>query len=121
MRPLRGVLIAALTCLSCSPSPQGTGAHGSTPRGWCVQPSLTVDSTLAVAQAARALGSMSKVRAAVRSALGETTEVLVPHSFTRLQDGFVVGLVPKGNGLGGGGLVWVDAETGCAIPLKAYE
>jgi len=49
-------------------------------------------------------------------------DFLVVDSLEHVKQGMVISLVrrePKGTG--GGGLVWVDGETGCAVVLKRYE
>ncbi len=37
------------------------------------------------------------------------------------EEGLLVRLVPRASQAGGGGLAYVDAESGCAIALKSYE
>ena len=46
-------------------------------------------------------------------------------SMTQVEEGFLVSLgpAPQGGGitLGGGGLVWVDGESGCISVLRLYQ
>ncbi len=97
------------------------------PSPWCVTPGSEVDSTVAVAQA--------------RTLFASTDEPpLKPHSEQRVMahlegknskdstfslnfpEGWLVRLMPVAPiTLGGGGLVWVDSETGCPILLIHYE
>jgi len=83
---------------------------------WCVGEGSTVDSVFVVAQAL--------------SVLEDTLLPLRPYSVRRVEEqvgnlsfpqGFLVSLMPTRPMLGGGGLVWVDGETGCPILLKPYE
>jgi hypothetical protein len=79
---------------------------------WCVPANEPVDSVFAVAQAT--------------DLLRDTLLPLKPYSVRRVEDlsvveGFLVSLVPTRPTLGGGGLVWVDGDTGCPILLKHYE
>jgi len=96
------------------------------PVPWCVTPGSEVDSTFAVAQA--------------RSLFASNEPPLKPHSVQRviahlegknskdsmfslnIPEGWLVRLMPMApNTLGGGGLVWVNGETGCPILLIQYE
>ncbi len=83
---------------------------------WCVAEGSTVDSVFVVAQAL--------------SVLEDTLLPLRPYSVRRVEEhigslslleGFLVSLMPTRPMGGGGGLVWVDSETGCPILIKAYE
>jgi len=124
---MRMVCVASASHIVTSPAyfihPRGAGeAPGSgsapTPRpsplrpDWCVGPNETVDSAFAVAQAT--------------NVLRDTLLPLEPHSVRPVEDlsvfeGFLVSLLPTRPILGGGGLVWVDGETGCPIVVKRYE
>jgi hypothetical protein len=45
--------------------------------------------------------------------------VIAPSS---IEEGVLVRLVTRARGMrGGGGLVFVDVESGCALPLRVYE
>jgi|SRR5437867_2433528 len=83
---------------------------------WCVAQGATVDSVFVVAQAL--------------SIVEDTLLPLQPYSIRRVEEhvggvsllqGFLVSLMPTRPTLGGGGLVWVDSETGCPILLERYE
>jgi len=83
---------------------------------WCLPQGATVDSALAVKQAL--------------NVMADTSLPLEPHSFQRVEDhvgnlsflqGFLVSVIPTRPSLGGGGIVWVDAGSGCPIVLHHYE
>lgn len=87
------------------------GASGGRAR-WCTAGTPGIDSVFVVAKAEEALRTP-----------GTRHERFQPISLTRVPEGFVVRLVlvdPPGF-LGGGGVVWVDGETGCPIVLVRYE
>ena len=56
-----------------------------------------------------------------RAALGEPP-LLTSYLTREFNDGFLVTLTPADPHIeGGGGLVWVDAETGCVNVLRLYQ
>lgn len=76
----------------------------------CSRAGPPVDSARAVKQARDALKSSESVR------------VLDPKSIEHLNEGYLVRMtVTSPPTLGGGGLVWVDGESGCAVVLTRYE
>jgi hypothetical protein len=85
---------------------------------WCVARNERVDSTFAVAQAQRLLEDTllplkaDSVRTVGMQSLLDGLPVF---------EGWLVVLSPTRLALGGGGRVWVDGETGCAIVLRRYE
>ena len=106
------LLVCASTVGSCKG--ESRAAPVSLPLGkWCISGGAVVDSSFAVAQARDALTG--------RYLSGEYEPLGVEHT----AQGILVSLgsrsVGKSISLGGGGLVWVDGETGCAIVLKHYE
>lgn len=93
------------------------------PVPWCVVPGSTVDSTFAVAQAKTLFVASSltlkaySVEQVVAHVVGRGSSVIIDHP-----EGWLVRLAPVNpNTLGGGGLVWVDGETGCPMLLIHYE
>ncbi len=81
------------------------------PPSQCAPQGAQIDSAFAVRKAAEKL---------------EAQDSLGPYKvtkFTALDEGYVVSLVVvrEPPPVGGGGLVWVDTETGCAIVLRLYE
>jgi hypothetical protein len=74
----------------------------------CVSDKVEMDSALAVKRAREALGG------------GGPGSVVV--SFRTIDHfGFILSLYPAVVQPGGGGLVWVDRQTGCTILLVPYE
>jgi hypothetical protein len=79
--------------------------------------------------AGRAVDSAYVVRVAteVFSAHGEAANLrTLSYEAVRapgpIEEGILVRLVPRGSRqMGGGGLVFVELESGCAVPLKLYE
>jgi hypothetical protein len=90
--------------LPAKPAPQMTAR-------WCNTTGRTIDSAFAVDQARVALQT-------------DTARfVLAPSSIDRVKEGLLIRLIviePRGT-LGGGGLVWIDTETACAIVLTRYQ
>ncbi len=84
---------------------------------WCISRGEVVDSAFMANAALRLLGSGEH-----GTRLKVEMFEFVPHAAPQ-PVGAVVSLVVDSQQppLGGGGLVWVDAETGCAIHLKTYE
>jgi phage-related tail fiber protein len=81
---------------------------------WCVAAGGVVDSAFAVEQARNAV---------IGSTFSSSSMSLKPYAIQPVEQGILVSLVSAGPGvsLGGGGLVWIDGETGCPILLKRYE
>ena len=103
------VLVVLLACISCrSPSQQYTVASLPSP---CRVLGRSVDSTFAVEQARAALAPSSP---------GLT---LAPSSIDRVPEGLLMRMVvvQPSSTRGGGGFVFVNAETGCATVLIRYE
>ena len=93
------------------------------PVPWCVSPGSTVDSAFALVQAKSVFPSSGltlkpySVERVVAHLVGKESSVSLD-----VPEGWLVRLMPVNpNTLGGGGLVWVDGETGCPIPLTHYE
>jgi|SRR5882672_10031712 len=125
IRVKRGFHLAFVFLAACRSASQMTPASwvakpqaSQIPADWCVAVNSPIDSAFAIAQARH---------------LFDSTPVLVPQAVDRIvlrdslsglraPEGFVVRLVPAARGaLGGGGLVWVNAVTGCPILLIHYE
>jgi hypothetical protein len=51
----------------------------------------------------------------------DTSISLRPDSVGRVGGGLVVRMLPAKPIVGGGGLVWIDLETACAMVLKRFE
>ena len=85
---------------------------------WCVARNEQVDSAFAVAQAQRVLeDTLLPLKAdSVRSVGTQSLLDGLP-----VFEGWLLTLSPTRLVLGGGGRVWVDGETGCAIVLRRYE
>lgn len=88
-----------------------TQDHAAQSTKQCVSTTLAVDSAFAVRAASSVLQE--------KDSLGP----FKPTKITALEEGYVVSLVVAKTPppLGGGGLVWVDGESGCAIILRLYE
>lgn len=87
---------------------------------WCISATERVDSAFAVVQAKRILQDTSL------SLKPSSVTPVGPQSLLDdrpMFQGFLVSLGPARRPLvlGGGALVWIDGETGCAIVLKRYE
>jgi hypothetical protein len=99
--------IALGSCAQPSRAPSvGTGY----PTPWCITQGRSVDSAYAFDQARVALAPSPPL-------------VLVARSVDHVPEGMLLRMVvsePRGT-RGGGGLVWVNVETGCAIVLIRYE
>ena len=114
MTPIRSavsMLGASLGLLACTHQSSMAQASPSPLSKRCVSTTTTIDSSCAVRVASAEL--------AKQDSLGPYK----PASVRALDEGFVVSLVvaKEPPPLGGGGLVWVDAETGCAVVLRLYE
>lgn len=108
--------IVAVVCFACSQHRSSESVPASTPAGAlsCTPPGRAIDSTFAVERA--------------RGVLEQPGLTLEPRSIQPIRDqGIELGLlislavVQPANVVGGGGLVWVDVETGCPIVLRRYE
>jgi|SRR5882672_8679097 len=110
-----GALSMALIWGSCADGSARAPASNM-PRLPCdVNSGVRVDSAFAVTQASRALEGFLP-----------TGGSLEPYAVEVVREGMLVSLVPVrplvgGVVLGGGGLVWVDEDTGCPIVLRRYE
>lgn len=111
-----GIVSSILMGSACQTQPktvQGSAPPTSVSQK-CTAVGRGVDSTFAVDQARRALAS--------------TGVTLAPRLIQPVRDqgidlGLLISLavtVPP-NVVGGGGLVWVDLESGCAVVLRRYE
>jgi hypothetical protein len=109
-------LVLAGSLLAMLPS-VAHGQNGERPPAWC-NAGHTADSTSLVGQAIQALTD---------STAGGDGTVLKVDDFqvvktSSLEQGVIVSLVnARPHVRGGGGLVWVDIETSCAIVLRRYE
>lgn len=107
--------IAVLTCRGDSAAQRQAEAAGPkvphqsrTPPGWCAAQNAVIDPKFAITAARTSLGPWSKESDA------KSQVVYVD------QEGFLV-RVRSNISVGGGGLAWVDAETGCVVQLRRYE
>ena len=83
---------------------------------WCTDSTQKGDSAFVVAQAVRAIADSTKDSNPLKV---DDFQVIETAS---LKLGIIVSLVSANpRTRGGGGLVWVDAETRCAIVLRIYE
>jgi hypothetical protein len=85
---------------------------------WCIGANARVDSAFALGQAQHVLADTLLPLKAV------SVRPVGPQSLLDgmpIFEGFLVSLVPTRLMLGGGGLVWIDGETGCPVVLKGYE
>jgi hypothetical protein len=105
------LLALTLPVAACAQQIRHSRPHSDAPDPWCTTPGVAVDSAFAVQQASRKLQTPHH------------TWTFAPQSVQAVPEGFLVRmLVQEPRGLmGGGGLVWVDGETGCAIVLIRYE
>lgn len=109
-------LLATVTGLASCGSQAGipNDAAKAVPSQRCVTAEQNVDSSFVLAQARRALSPAGRE--------------LVPTMVQPVQDqgielGVLVSLIIAGPNapVGGGGLVWVDIDSGCPIVLRRYE
>jgi hypothetical protein len=80
----------------------------------CIASGSSVDSTFATEQALRAMAP---------SELTLAPRLVQPVRDQGIELGLLISLTvtePR-NTVGGGGLVWIDLESGCAIVLRRYE
>jgi hypothetical protein len=109
-RRLRSASMFIISLGACGPPKQPATAAPQRAAHWCNTTGRTIDSAFAVDQA--------------RTAFQTDTArfVLAPSTIDRVKEGLLVRLVvTEPRGTLGGGLVWVDTETGCAIVLIRYE
>ena len=110
--------VAAATAMGCQQQSKGASSGTTLPssqaRNSCSGAVSGVDSSFAIRQAKAALAMP-----------GMTLEprLIQPVRDEGIELGLLISLAvtqPR-NTVGGGGLVWVDVETGCAIVLRRYE
>jgi hypothetical protein len=110
-------VIALAAALGCGDKSRAA-THGRTAAGQGGQ-------RPAACSAGRTIDSVYVVGAA-RGALGGDS-TLVALSYDRVtapgptEEGVLVRMVSRGSRLGGGGLAFVDGESGCALALRLYE
>ena len=110
--------LLALAMLPLARQVCAQGQRDTASSRWCNQPGRNVDSTFLVEQAVRALTNSATKRLGVVFRVDDYQVIRT----ARLEQGVVISLVVARPTLrGGGGLVWVDTETACAIVLKPYE
>lgn len=80
----------------------------------CVESGRTIDSAFAVEQARKAIA---------QDGFTFSPRFVQPVRDQGIELGLLISLalVEPRNTVGGGGLVWVDVETGCATVLRRYE
>ena len=100
-----------LLVAACARTGNLVGVHAVEPT--CPRGVRTVDSATAVQQARRAI-------AGANQQLDPTSiQIVSDHG---IEVGLVISMiVTVPPAIGGGGLVWIDTETGCAIVLRRYE
>lgn len=104
-----GVASAALSaCTTTGRSYESSGAQARR----CAPQGQTVDSSFVAAQAVRAISGTADLLRVVQF------QAVRAHG---LEVGIVVSVVRSDATVGGGGLVWVDSESACAILLRRYE
>src|SRR5574342_267193 len=106
----------AAACLLGSVSPiHAQGRRNTLPPGWCIDPGHAPDSSFIVRQAIAVLSDSVTKRAGFVLKVADY-QVIKTES---LEQGVIVSVVVSSPSvLGGGGLVWVDVETGCPILLR---
>jgi hypothetical protein len=97
-----------LAQLTCTRQSGNTPSHQSTAGQWCVGSNTVVDSAFVIDQATHAIP-------------GTAPSSLKPSGIREVEEGFLVSVVHVRPTLGGGGLVWVNRESGCPIVLIHYE
>jgi hypothetical protein len=109
----RSVILMMIGLSSCGSQPSKQPEALPAPTQPCDRARGTVDRTFAVEQARRALsqpGVTLKVDS-IQVVRGQGIEL-----------GLIISLLSETPPVvGGGGLVWVDVETGCPIVLRRYE
>lgn len=109
-----GALLLLAVVAACRVRSGDAGRTESARTGRCASPGVNLDSAFAVGEARRIL-----------SQPGMTLEPnnIQPVRAEGIELGLLISLrvAAPPNLVGGGGLVWVDLETGCAIVLRRYE
>lgn len=118
-RRLEMIVVMAIAAGACLHQRQAVAGPRPAPEPWCTVPGRALDRTFIIDQARAALMK--------EGALGHmelSPDSVIP-IFSRhdVYEGSIVRmLVSEPRGIwGGGGLVWVQAETGCAVVLTRYE
>jgi len=94
------------------------GRKAALPPGWCIDPEHRPDSTFFARQAIGALSDSVTRRLGFELKVNDYQIIKT----STLEQGVIVSVVvARPPVLGGGGLVWVDLETGCPIVLRRYE
>jgi len=108
---LAGLLAAALPLYA-------QGRKAALPPGWCIGPDHRPDRSFVVRQAIGALSDSVSRRLGFEFKVDDYQIIKT----ATLEQGVIVSIVvARPPVLGGGGLVWVDVETGCPIVLRRYE
>ena len=105
----------AVGCRAAPPSERPSGATPFTAqRPAACSWGRNIDSAYVVGVAAEALspGGLADLRPVAYEAIVADGPI---------EEGILVRLAPHAPRLGGGGLVFVDAESGCALALRVYE
>ena len=109
-----GVALLVSVVSGCRRQQEAVSALIPIPSQRCVAPGTTVDSAFVVEQARRALSRPGEMLA---------PRLIQPVRDQSIELGLLVSLdvVNPPTVVGGGGLVWIDLESGCAIVLRRYE
>jgi hypothetical protein len=117
---ITSALLSWLTIVAsaCGQTHQGAKVLSVSPQ-WCVPEGRQIDSVFIVEQAARALVAGTTTHPVQLS----PDTILHVYSRHGIHEGAIVRLLlTKPQSMrGGGGLVWVDMETGCPTVLRRYE
>ena len=108
---LAAILLVPIPCAGQKPMPTRAPS-------WCTDPTRMGDSTFVVDQARKALSDSVTRRLGFVYKVESYQAIETEH----LLQGVIVSLVvTRPLVFGGGGLVWIDAETYCPIVLRRYE
>lgn len=108
-KALLSVAIAVFALPGCSLGSRSSVTGEDQPKKWCTASDRRPDSAFMVDQARTAL--MGR----------HPSMVLYTDSIAQIGGGLVIRMLPVKAILGGGGLVWVNLETACALVLRKYE
>lgn len=108
------LVLVLVGCQAQSKPSEGSATAQRPASQGCVAVGGSVDSAFAMAQARRALGQSGPPLAA---------HLIQPIRDQGIELGLLISLIASepSKVVGGGGLVWVDLESGCATVLRRYE
>jgi hypothetical protein len=115
---LATMTLALIGVAAGPPSVLAQAQPDTLPSGWCIAPGHKPDSTFVARQAIAAVSDSVTKRLGFVFTVGEYQII---KSASSPQGVIVTVGIEHPTGVGGGGLVWVDLETGCPIVLVRNE